>query len=74
MYPLFAFQVPMTQTQCMDGESTWVRTVSLPTGVPVEYKYVLRNKLHVTHWETIMGNRTIIPGVANVSMYVCIIF
>ena len=64
------FPVELRCTKRSEEETTWTECVCLPVQVPVEYKYVLKHNGIVTQWETITGNRTVTPGVANVALYV----
>ena len=58
---------PLVRSQNEDGTDTWAVTISLPLGECVHYKYIVRCKGRVTAWETLLGNRCVVPGMRNIT-------
>ena len=51
-----------------EGQQRTSLPVSVPCSVPLQYKYVLCASGHLVRWESIEGNRTLVPGRAEFSV------
>ena len=62
--------IPMIREEAYSDskEQTWTVSIELPVQQPVEYKYVLKHQGAISRWETIPGNRTVMPGANNFAL------